>query len=359
MLTSPRTHAYVVPPLLRLSSNRVPPPRLLLLFSAAGAPSPGGARARRVGVVGAGDIMGRIRTISGVVGLIGLLQQLAHGGPVRAPMPRRIWQPKTTRIWHPNSARVNCQIANDATRNCILAASNSSKPKKHHGAAAPELMDELVEEVLLRLPLDSPAHLVGAALVCRRWRRLVSGAGFRRRLRAFHRSPPMLGFLCNIQNTYMTHLARFVPTTASSCSPHAGDHHGGWRADDARHGRVLLSRRMTKHLVLMVWDPITDHRQELPPIRPRPLYSYKAAIVCASIAACDHLDCHRGGPFLVVYIGVGHDGASFSCVYSSDAASWSKPVSLRLPLVNCINLVTCSWEGALLHVSQEQPNAPV
>ncbi|KAF8783610.1 hypothetical protein HU200_000463 [Digitaria exilis] len=59
----------------------------------------------------------------------------------------------------------------------------------------PELMDELVEEVLLRLPLDSPAHLVHAALVCRRWRRLVSGAGFRRRLRAFHRSPPMLGFL--------------------------------------------------------------------------------------------------------------------------------------------------------------------
>nr|CAB3451812.1 unnamed protein product [Digitaria exilis] len=73
----------------------------------------------------------------------------------------------------------------------------------------PELMDELVEEVLLRLPLDSPAHLAGAALVCRRWRRLVSGSAFRRRLRDLHRAPPMLGFLCNLRDACLTHLARF------------------------------------------------------------------------------------------------------------------------------------------------------
>ncbi|KAF8731314.1 hypothetical protein HU200_016368 [Digitaria exilis] len=192
-------------------------------------------------------------------------------------------------------------------------------------------MDQLVEEILLRLPIDTPAHLVGVALVCRRWRRLVSGAGFRRRLRAFHHSPPMLGFLCNTlcnnPNTYITHLTRFVPTMTSSCSAHAGDHPGGWRADDARHGRVLLSRRAASGLELMVWDPTTDHLQELPAL-PWPTYSWKAAVLCAS-AACDHLDCHRGGPFRVVYIGVGDDGA-FSCIYSSDAAVWSKPVSIEL-----------------------------
>ncbi|KAF8713971.1 hypothetical protein HU200_027958 [Digitaria exilis] len=94
-------------------------------------------------------------------------------------------------------------------------------------------MDELVEEILLRLPLDSPAHLVGAAL---------------------------------------------APASAAGSA--------------------------------------------------RPTYSWKAAVLCAS-AACDHLDCHLGGPFRVVYIGVGDDGA-FSCIYSSDAAVWSKPVSIEL-----------------------------
>ncbi|KAF8783612.1 hypothetical protein HU200_000465 [Digitaria exilis] len=207
----------------------------------------------------------------------------------------------------------------------------------------PDLMDELVEEVLLRLPLDSPAHLAGAALVCRRWWRLVSGAAFRRRLRDLHRESPMLGFLCNLRDACLTHLARFVPTTTSTFSPRAGDHPWGWRADDARHGRVLLSR----HHVLMVWDPITDHFQELP-VLPWPVYSYRAAILCAADAACDHLDCHRGGPFLVVYIGVGHVGA-FSCVYSSDAAAWSKPASVQFRLVDCLNFVQSVLVGKALY----------
>ncbi|CAN6212904.1 unnamed protein product [Urochloa humidicola] len=66
------------------------------------------------------------------------------------------------------------------------------------------LMDELVEEALLRLPYDDPAVLVYAALVCRRWRRLISGPGFRRRFRELHRTLPMLGFFGN-------HYGRAVP----------------------------------------------------------------------------------------------------------------------------------------------------
>nr|CAB3455562.1 unnamed protein product [Digitaria exilis] len=60
-------------------------------------------------------------------------------------------------------------------------------------AAAVAGMDELVEEVLLRSPPDDPAHLARAALVCRRWCRILTGPGFRRRFREHHRSPPMLG----------------------------------------------------------------------------------------------------------------------------------------------------------------------
>lgn len=63
-------------------------------------------------------------------------------------------------------------------------------------------MVELVEEVLLRFPPADPASLVRAALVCRRWRRIVTGPRFRRRYRDLHlhrgrggSHPPMLGFL--------------------------------------------------------------------------------------------------------------------------------------------------------------------
>ncbi|GJN24349.1 hypothetical protein PR202_gb12086 [Eleusine coracana subsp. coracana] len=54
----------------------------------------------------------------------------------------------------------------------------------------PPLLEELVEEILIRLPPDDPASLVRAALVYKPWRCLISESGFRRR---FHRNPPMLG----------------------------------------------------------------------------------------------------------------------------------------------------------------------
>ncbi|CAN6272875.1 unnamed protein product [Urochloa humidicola] len=57
------------------------------------------------------------------------------------------------------------------------------------------LMEELVEEFLIRIPPDDPASLVRAALVCKRWCRLISGASFRRRFRELHPAAPMLAFL--------------------------------------------------------------------------------------------------------------------------------------------------------------------
>ncbi|TVU40604.1 hypothetical protein EJB05_14072, partial [Eragrostis curvula] len=63
----------------------------------------------------------------------------------------------------------------------------------------PELMDELVEEALLLIPPDEPAHLFRALLVYKRWCRLISSPRFRRKLPplregivevAHHRQPP-------------------------------------------------------------------------------------------------------------------------------------------------------------------------
>jgi hypothetical protein len=61
----------------------------------------------------------------------------------------------------------------------------------------PALLDEMVEGVLLRFPPDDPKRLLRAALVCKRWGRIVSDPGFRRRFKELHRTPPMLGFMYN------------------------------------------------------------------------------------------------------------------------------------------------------------------
>ncbi|TVU40740.1 hypothetical protein EJB05_14215, partial [Eragrostis curvula] len=59
----------------------------------------------------------------------------------------------------------------------------------------PELMDDLIGEILLRVPPDEPSHLIRATLVCKPWRRILFDPVFLRRYREFHRTPPLLGFL--------------------------------------------------------------------------------------------------------------------------------------------------------------------
>ncbi|KAL6643700.1 hypothetical protein ACP70R_018466 [Stipagrostis hirtigluma subsp. patula] len=181
----------------------------------------------------------------------------------------------------------------------------------------PALLDELFEEMLLRFPPAEPASLVRAVLVCKRWCRLGSGRRFRRRFPEFHRTPPVLGFLCNLED-----MAHFVPDS-SSCPPCAD--HRDCLALDARQDRVLLlNTRREKETDLYVWDPDTEERWELPgvPLRNRKcLWLRSAALLCAATGPCDHLDC----PFLVILLDMDIGSNDLSvCVYSSEAGSWSK-----------------------------------
>ncbi|GJN10444.1 hypothetical protein PR202_ga28538 [Eleusine coracana subsp. coracana] len=196
----------------------------------------------------------------------------------------------------------------------------------------PALLDELVEEIVLRFPADDPASLVRAALVCKSWCRLISSPRFRRRFREFHRSAPMLGFLLDLRNNDdKSYIARFVPTS-SSCPTHA-DRRGF--ALDARHGRVLLyTARETDHPVLprydfVIWNPINDQVQELPAFNwyRHSKAPWKAAVLCADTAAgtCDHLACHNE-PFLVVFVGILIDFV-FVHVYSSETRTWSRVIT--------------------------------
>jgi hypothetical protein len=46
--------------------------------------------------------------------------------------------------------------------------------------SSPVLSDDLIGEIILRFPSDEPELLVRAALVSKRWCRLISDPGFRR-----------------------------------------------------------------------------------------------------------------------------------------------------------------------------------
>ncbi|CAN6212987.1 unnamed protein product [Urochloa humidicola] len=157
--------------------------------------------------------------------------------------------------------------------------------------ALPELMTELIEEILLRLPPDDPACLVLSSLVCKPWCRLLSATAFRRRYSAFHRAPPLLGFLHDQHlKTGIGHMPRFVPTIKSCPFPkQAFDDCAGWSVRDCRHGRVLFDIIPIDGVNFVVWDAATGERHRLPK-PPVHLGAYNAAVLCA-VHGCDHLDC--------------------------------------------------------------------
>ncbi|CAD6267590.1 unnamed protein product [Miscanthus lutarioriparius] len=191
------------------------------------------------------------------------------------------------------------------------------------------LIDELVEEFLLRLPPEDPALLARAALVSRQWYRVVTGPSFRRRFRELYRSTPLLGYVLNLADSI-----RFVPL--SSFRP-PRTRRRGVRAVSSSHGRVLLHRLSGEDLVapgfpvkdvdvlLSVWHPITDEQQDLPVVPLRPTRypntaNWDAAVICSGGDGCDHLHCH----FKVVFVGNCED-RNFSCFYSSEAGPGVPP----------------------------------
>ncbi|CAN6196735.1 unnamed protein product [Urochloa humidicola] len=154
------------------------------------------------------------------------------------------------------------------------------------------LPDELIEEFLRRLPPSEPAFLVRAAAVCRRWCRIISDAGFRRRFRELHRAPPATAVLHNSIDGE-AYVARFTPYTATSFPPRAAGGRRGEAVLDCRHGRVLL-RRMPAVGVdpssasagvsfLDVWDPVADEHWEVPLPYVIP-YKFNVNVLCAAAA---------------------------------------------------------------------------
>ncbi|KAK3126235.1 hypothetical protein QOZ80_7AG0553590 [Eleusine coracana subsp. coracana] len=186
-------------------------------------------------------------------------------------------------------------------------------------------MEELVEEALLRVPPDEPAHLVRAALACKPWGELISSLRFRRRFREFHGVPPVLGIIHHNRSGTL-----FKPTS-SFYPPYAIDR-AECHALDARHGLVLFCGLDLIMMDLVVMNLITGEEQKLPkPQLPQPPLTWAATLPCTA-PGCDHLDCPSGGPFTVVAvatdISLEFTSATF---YSSKTGTWSAITSIEHP----------------------------
>ncbi|CAL5077171.1 unnamed protein product [Urochloa decumbens] len=219
-----------------------------------------------------------------------------------------------------------------------------------------ELLEELVEEIFLRIPPEEPAYLVRAALVCKSWCRILSDRGFHRRYRMCHRTPPLLGYLHNLWNhpsvrPRVHYVPRFVHTSTVSpfTSPPPFGEPRQWRALDCRHGRVL-ARILVKPYHLVVWDPVTGGRQELSVSDSPTSYWYSGAVLCAAHSdGCDHLDCHDD-PFTVVYMVADAGSVVRAKVYSSETGAWGEPTSVTVHGGNAFDDRPSLLIGGALHL---------
>uniref|UniRef100_A0A0E0IV92 F-box domain-containing protein n=1 Tax=Oryza nivara TaxID=4536 RepID=A0A0E0IV92_ORYNI len=194
---------------------------------------------------------------------------------------------------------------------CMLPSPQRACP----GAPPPSLppAEDLLFEILLRLPPD-PDCLHRAALVCRRWRRLIHGPAFLPRFRAFHRTSPVLGFYHNSRSLGPSFVALAAPAGPSLVF---GD--GDWSLLGCRHGRVLL-RSGPGWLQLLVWDPVTGHRS-----------SVRLGRLAGHVRACNAAvlgdqDTRRHGSFRVAFVFTG-EGRASACLYSSETAAWGRLIT--------------------------------
>jgi hypothetical protein len=211
-----------------------------------------------------------------------------------------------------------------------MAAPPPPPPRPRHPVAD---NDDLVGEILLRIPPDDPTRLVRASAVGKRWRRVLADPSFAARHRAFHpraaaaAAAPVLGVLHNPADR---ELDRFVPAAASSFRAAAGDrrkHH----ILDCLHGRVVLydydSHYPTDGHV--VWDPITGEQHRIPNVMDA--LTHPAVISGAAAGG-------GGGSasFIVAFVGVQnwerHFWDAHACFYSSETGEWSVHINIHLDL---------------------------
>ncbi|CAM0947122.1 unnamed protein product [Alopecurus aequalis] len=158
----------------------------------------------------------------------------------------------------------------------------------------PHFVDEILEEIFLRLP--TPAALARASTACPRFRRIITERSFLRRFRK-RTPPPLLGFAdengfhpAQAPHPYAP-LARALAAAADftySFVPKPS--RGRWRPCDVRDGRVLLeedSPGWNKFSDLAVCDPLSRRHLLLPPLPEDPIAVRKIVPILAPMGDDD------------------------------------------------------------------------
>ncbi|PWZ54437.1 hypothetical protein Zm00014a_010514 [Zea mays] len=175
-------------------------------------------------------------------------------------------------------------------------------------AAVASLSDDMLLEVFKRLP--PPRDVIRCAAVCRRWRRVISGAG----AACLPRPPSHFGFF---RNYGPSPLPPFVRTAGLSLDisflpvPPAC----GAVLVDSRNGRLLLRELgpgYPRELRLLVCSPLEKAYVRVPPL-----------CIAEHMVACSVLVPGEGDAFRVVVVLFGNDPKHFSVlVYFSVSSAW-------------------------------------
>ncbi|KAJ1262552.1 hypothetical protein BS78_09G117300 [Paspalum vaginatum] len=200
--------------------------------------------------------------------------------------------------------------------------------------------DDLLREILLRLP-PLPSSLPRAALVCRRWRGLVSDPIFLSRFRSHHRTPPVLGYFFSDPRgpVFTPTLAppdRIPPARFSLPPPPQEQPAGGGDRLfflGCRHGLALLINR--RRLETVVWDPVTGRQATVP--YPPEFTADNGAHCCRGAVLSgggadggDDGDGRSMRPFRVILIRTRRNDCGMTvcmCVYESATAKWGETIS--------------------------------
>uniref|UniRef100_A0A0E0EVT8 F-box domain-containing protein n=1 Tax=Oryza meridionalis TaxID=40149 RepID=A0A0E0EVT8_9ORYZ len=200
--------------------------------------------------------------------------------------------------------------------------------------AAESAPDDVLAEILLRLP-PHPSSLSTASLVCTRWRRLIRSPTFLRRVRAFHRTPPVLGFFHNSSDalrflpapaaaTEDAHAPARVAAEASSVGRYGDDE--VWWFLDCRHGRALLHSPDRAHF--LVWDPMTAERRRV--AVPRRMQGVGRATRRYATVFCTAASASHSSSFHVAVVFTSC-GRVYASVYSSRVGEWGDIITRQAP----------------------------